>query len=317
MRACPFCGFSPVTIAAGECPRCHSGLSGEQATEGEEGGTRLESVADIRRWVEQERPPALPPDRSQDRPQDAAVAFRPLHRPPMALLCVLDDGGGGGEWIRIRSQELVIGRSEGDLLVPHDGSLSTRHLKIHRTLVKDQFVWRVKDLDSTNGVFARVSAALLKHGQEILIGSHRFRFDDGSHGEAPQTTANGSASADRKVTQGWQVLSAADVSGASPSIVELTASGEGGRVPLVDDEHLIGTDAARCSVTVKDDPFVSRLHARLHRDQEGRWQIQDAKSCNGTWLRISEISVRSTGEFQAGEQRFLVRIPGDENQAAG
>src|SRR4051794_27294332 len=60
--------------------------------------------------------------------------FRPTLRPPMALLNVLDDGCDTGEVLRIRTASFVIGRIEGDLIIPHDEGISGRHAEINRCL---------------------------------------------------------------------------------------------------------------------------------------------------------------------------------------
>src|SRR5262245_8973242 len=52
---------------------------------------------------------------------DAVPAERPRDRPPMALLCILDDGKADGEWVRLRGDRCLIGRTEGDVRIPHDG----------------------------------------------------------------------------------------------------------------------------------------------------------------------------------------------------
>jgi FHA domain len=40
-----------------------------------------------------------------------------------------------------------------------------------------RFRWHLTDLQSTNGTFVRIGNALLRHQQELLIGSRRYRFD--------------------------------------------------------------------------------------------------------------------------------------------
>lgn len=54
----------------------------------------------------------------------SAVPYRPTVRPPMAILVVFDDGRTDGEIIRIRDHRFIIGRSEGDLVIPFDGRIS-------------------------------------------------------------------------------------------------------------------------------------------------------------------------------------------------
>src|SRR5689334_8946084 len=86
-----------------------------------------------------------------------AEPFRPLERPPMALLTVIDDGDDSGETVRIRSSSFVIGRVEGDLVIPHDGGISGRHAEIVRRPEGGQFRWYLRDLQSTNGTFVRAA----------------------------------------------------------------------------------------------------------------------------------------------------------------
>ncbi len=76
-------------------------------------------------------PPPIRP--SPERPVAAAgeaSTFRPSLRPPMAILCAYDDGQDTGETVRIRVPSFVIGRTAGDLVIPHDGGMSSRHAEI-------------------------------------------------------------------------------------------------------------------------------------------------------------------------------------------
>ncbi len=52
--------------------------------------------------------------------------YRPMARPPVAMLTVYDDGKMEGEVIRIRDTRFTIGRTEGDLRIPIDGLISAR-----------------------------------------------------------------------------------------------------------------------------------------------------------------------------------------------
>ena len=47
----------------------------------------------------------------------------------MAILVVFDDGRTDGEIIRIRDHRFIIGRSEGDLVIPFDGRISAATLR--------------------------------------------------------------------------------------------------------------------------------------------------------------------------------------------
>jgi pSer/pThr/pTyr-binding forkhead associated (FHA) protein len=221
----------------------------------------------------------------------------------MALLCILDDNREDGEWVRLRGERAAIGRSEGDILIPHDPMISGRHAELTRRLEDGQYSWHLTDLRSMNGTFVRVGSALLKHRQELLIGGHRYRFD-----AAPQGAALAEAAAEEdkpKGTSGWQSVSPSDV---LPSLVEVTAQGEGQKFFLTKAENQIGHNANTCTVVFANDPLVSPQHARIYRDPKGRWHVENRKSLNGTWLRIEEMPLDAACQFQLGEQRFLLRV---------
>jgi len=264
-------------------------------------GTRLESVEEIRQAVRSRRPAT-----AKEAPGESdTMPFRPVRRPPMALLCILDDGDrDDGEWVRLRSDRVVIGRVEGDIVIPHDTMMSGRHAELTRQLENGRFRWYLTDLQSTNGTYIRVGNAHLKHNQEMLIGSRCYRFDAAPQGAA---LADATESEDEQPvsTRGWQSLSAADL---IPALIELTPKGEGQRHLLTRADNWIGRNPTTCSVVLGNDPFVSPQHVRIHKDSRGRWHIESAKSLNGLWLRIDQAPLEGACQFQLGEQRFLLRV---------
>src|SRR4051812_2229801 len=78
---------------------------------------------------------------------------RPLQRPPVALLCVIDDGKADGEWLRLRADRHVLGRVDGDVRVPHDALMSAAHAELVREKAKRGYQWALNDLGSTNGTW--------------------------------------------------------------------------------------------------------------------------------------------------------------------
>lgn len=210
-------------------------------------------------------------------PGEATPAFRPVLRPPMAILCAFDDGLETGETVRIRVPSFVIGRGAGDLVIPHDGGMSGRHAEIARRAVEGGYRWSLRDLGSTNGTFVRTARAALTDGQEMLIGGIRYRF----------------------------VLPDAQ---ASPRMVEIQPRGEGASFPIAAPETWIGRDPRRCSI-VLDRPWVAPRHAAIRARRQGRWMIEKGDSGDGVWLRVDEIDLGRGGQFQCGEQRFLFRVP--------
>lgn len=264
-------------------------------------GTRIESVEAIRQ-AHQARTATVvervsgPPAAGQAAGSSPAQGepFRPVRRPPMALLGVLDDGDDDGEWVRIRRCPFVIGRSDGDLVIPHDDMMSGRHLEIGRQLIKGRWRWILADLSSTNGTFVRVSSIALKPGQELLLGGRRYRFEL----DVPPVPALMPG-----VTQGWQ---AGQAGLGAAALVELLPQGEGQRYPLTQAEHYVGRDRRQCSVVI-DDPLLDSRHARLYRNRREQWHLAAAGTVNGVWLRVNRVSVTAACHFQLGEQRFVLR----------
>lgn len=266
-------------------------------------GTRLETDEEVRRAVQRHRPTApgrVVGARARKPADDSPPLFRPTRRPAMLALTVFDDGSEEGETLRIRNEQFVIGRTDGDLVIPHDGQISGRHAEIRRVSAGGQSRWRLVDLSSTNGVYVRVRNAVLQHGQQFAIGRTRFRFD------FPAAAIESSKAADpaRQTTQLWQ-------SGLNerlaPSIVEVLADGDGRRTLVQGREAWLGKDSEDCQVALADDPFASARHARIHQDEEGRWLIENNKSINGVWLRIERLTIKDSCRFLLGEQQFMAR----------
>jgi pSer/pThr/pTyr-binding forkhead associated (FHA) protein len=221
------------------------------------------------------------------------------------VLTVYDDGKLDGEVIRIRSPRFVIGRTEGDLKIPIDGRMSSRHVEITLQAAGGVNRWVVTDLQSTHGMFVRVSRTVLADRAEFLVGNGRYRFD--SPQSQAETEATVSYAGDPKLsgeTQGW-------ADGASPfrppAVTELVGNEIGNRMLLVKPEYWIGADAT-CQICRSDDPFCEPRHIRLSRAPNGSWYAEHNKTQNGLWLRMSQIMVDSVVRFQTGEQRFQLKV---------
>lgn len=302
MQSCPYCEFTSIPAAATICPRCGTELSDRRPAKREVPVTLAQPI------VGKDLPLQAPPKQAnRTATGGAARTFRPVRRPPMALVCLYDDGLRTGEWFRVRTPCVAIGRDGCDINVPHDVMLSARHAEICCELCDGEYRWFFRDLDSTNGSFAKISRCLLRHNQELLLGCRRYRFEAAPRlAQLQQPTMVLSAAENRKMTCMWQTVSLDDTEG-PPALVELLADGDGPRLPLTDGDNWIGTDASSTMVTVRD-PYVEPRHARVYRDELDRWQIESLENANGTWLRIDEIEIVAEGEFQVGEQRLLVKM---------
>ena len=231
----------------------------------------------------------------------AASPYRPTTRPPLALLTVYDDGKLEGEVVRIRSSRFVIGRTEGDLCIPFDGLISSRHLEITCHQVGGLNRWIVTDLQSKNGLFVRVGKTPLADRAEFLVGKGRYRFD-AMHVDPGDDRRRSTAThrQDAGLGEGSHSIR-------PPALTEFVGSEIGSRIILVKPEYWIGSDPS-CPICRSDDPFCEPRHVRLHRGAKESWHVQNNKTSNGLWLRMPQITVDSLVQFQIGEQRFRLKI---------
>lgn len=257
----------------------------------------MRNKADVELVAKEEQPTA--------KPTVSAKPYRPTQRPPIALLIVLDDGKNEGEVVRLRSDRFVIGRSEGGLLIPHDQQISARHVEITRQRASDKYRWVVTDLQSSNGLFIRVSRTVLADKAEFLAGMGRYRFEaPGSN--LPETVDALPADAVRGSTT---PLGSDAATLLQPALVEVVAGKVLSRLPLAKAEYWIGSDPS-CGICRGGDPFIAPRHVRLYRDANGVWHAQNNKTANGLWLKVPQVTVTDSCSFQIGEQRFRLNAGG-------
>jgi hypothetical protein len=220
------------------------------------------------------------------------------------MLTVVDDGKSDGEVVRLRSDRFIIGRSEGDFLIPHDRQISTRHIEITRQRVGEKYRWVLTDLQSSNGLFIRVSRTILSDKTELLIGKGRYRFE-AAKSSLPETVDN----LPPDVPQGTHPLGNEPAAPPQPALVELSGGKVLSRLPLEKAEYWIGS-APACAICRANDPFIEPRHIHLCRDADGAWHAQNNKTANGIWLKVPQITVADSCSFQIGEQRFRLSAGG-------
>lgn len=218
----------------------------------------------------------------------------------MAVLVVCDDGKNTGEEVRIRHEEFIIGRSEGDYQLPIDEMLSARHFAISRQLVRGKWRWAITDLQSRNGTFFRVSSAILTNKMEFLIGSGKYRYHRNPDA-VPETHIDGDVLENRPTTKAQQ----SEEKPGAAFLTEIVRTGNGARVALTRDALTIGA-SPRCDIRRGDDAYTDSTHATLTKTDAGFWTITNNGTRNGVWVRLPQVSVGGGGtcEFQAGEQKF-------------
>lgn len=231
---------------------------------------------------------------------DSAPLLRPVLRPSMAILELLDDGRNEGEVFRLRADSVALGRSGADIEIPHDAQISGTHCLVVRSCRESGTEWILKDLDSTNGTFLRVARCVVNSSTPVMMGCYRYLIRD----TADQPVVSPRNTEDR--TRAWQVPGMEPLNPARFRLVRLHPDGSERLFPVPASESVIGTDPS-CDVVVDDDPALSARHARI-RCTRDRTVLEDADSRNGLWIAIRERRLKSNAMFLIGEQRIRFRV---------
>ena len=272
-------------------------------------GTNLDSIEQIRAYLAGQYTPTHREPQAEGAPADVSDAgpelFRPINRPPMAIATFLDDGLRQGEMVRIRQAVFRLGREAGDFCIPHDAAISKRHAEVRRVQVQGEWQWFVRDLKSTNGVFTRISQAILQAESQIMLGRTRLAFHppEKENPSAPPPTATAPPAA----TQPWQSVDIADPT-LFPTLRSINPVDTGFHFALNQPSLKIGSDPEQCDLVINNDPFVAPLHATLQRDDQAQWIIQRVDCVNGLWAKIGAVRVRKLGMFLMGEQMFSLAV---------
>ena len=235
-----------------------------------EGSTLFESFDS---WAQllKAAPPAEPevsdtPPTAADTSAEAPI-FHPLQRRAMGLLHIVDDGRETGETIRIRDDWVVIGRSEGKVVIPHDTAMSARHARIDRL---SDGSWQLSDEGSAAGTLVRAAAARLRHGSIVQLGATRLLVEVQGTGSA--------------------------------CLVEVRSNHLGRRHECVG-ATTIGRAGGAAAIAL-DDPFISPLHAEVHLTPRG-WKMIN-RGLNGLWVKLeAPVKMAGPSQFLCGEQRFV------------
>jgi len=102
-----------------------------------------------------------------------------------------------------------------------------------------------------------------------------------------------------------------------PRLLAVAGSLKDSTIPLPDGEVTLGRDPTNTVPVV--DPSVSRKHCLLRREEDGRYQIRDLESRNGTvvnGLAVKEQWLRHGDEIAIGDSVFLLLLEDAERAAA-
>lgn len=225
--------------------------------------------------------PGAPPLPSGAAPASASARFR--------VTAVRSDGLSGTS-IAIDRGEVVCGRTEGELQLAEDLTVSPRHARF----TQPGGVLRVEDLGSLNGTFVRLKAPRrIALGEELRIGRQLLRLEPLPRPAHPN---------DRDVRP-WGTADP----GYRLRLSQLLEGGGLGEVfPLREGENLVGREAGE--VTFPSDRYVSARHARID-VAVGQVTLTDVGSSNGTFARIAGPTELAPGDqLLVGAQ--LLRIDG-------
>jgi pSer/pThr/pTyr-binding forkhead associated (FHA) protein len=232
--------------------------------------------------------------------EDQPPQFRPFNRQPVSSLVVVDDNSrDGGEVIRIRQSRFVIGREKGHLKLPFDPDMSGMHVELRCSSSNGNYRWHLIDLKSTNGTFLRVNKARLSDKMQLVLGCRRYQL------LMPEASDLASESA-TNATRQFQAVSRELMESLFPRLIELgSRQADATAILLTKPETTIGRENIASDIAIPDDEFLNRIHAKIYRDEHGKWVIKDLKSLNGVWVGVQKVELEQRAEFMVGQQRFI------------
>jgi len=207
-------------------------------------------------------------------PGSAPIAAQ---RGRLSMTLIRPDGTEGGTH-ELRQGENKLGRSFGPVF-ENDGYLSPVHAQLDIRGMNAM----VRDLDSLNGVFVKMTAEEeLTSGQIIRIGQELLRFElIGS----PEPTADGTELMGSPNPGFWGKLT-----------VIIGREITGAAFPLLGESCTLGRE--RGEINFPDDGYVSGLHARVTL-RDGHVYLNDLGSSNGTFVKVN-------GERAVGHESFVL-----------
>ena len=210
-------------------------------------------------------------------------------------LVLVKGEGQDGVAFPLAEGEHVAGRLEGGIMFPEDGLLSPRHATF---LYRDGKLW-VRDDGSINGVFVRLRGPkIVPSGTRLIVGEQLLRID-----QAPPEPA---LIPDAEGTYFYS-------SPSGTARLVLTQLLVGGDVGLVyrarNDNVTIGREGN--DVNFPEDPFISGRHVQIRALDDGRFQVTDLGSKNGTYERVPQLLQLVQGDHVfLGQQLLRVELNG-------
>lgn len=223
--------------------------------------------------------------------------FRPARRPPMASLYIFDDGQETGETVRIRTDEVTIGRN-ANISIPHDEAIAACHIKIIRRKVGADYRWLIEDIEGSSGLFVRMRKATLNDGTTFLAGSDHYVFSDCPVHQSSKTELSARLAAGSIPGQ-----SVFEGEVAYASIERLSDSK---KIWLIAGEYWIGRDSKN-ALSSPHDSLLGAQHLLISKPSS-RWMASSFGVTNGFWVKLHQLKVTKSCTFQIGEQRCRLNV---------
>ncbi len=235
----------------------------------------------------------------------------PAATPPAGRIVVITREGAEGASYPF-TEQLDLGRLEGDVRIGEDAYLSPRHARIARRISASgagagsgkapSFV--LIDLSSTNGVYLRLDReggreTTLEDQDLFLVGQQVLKFEvvrDAEEGLAP-AAQHGTLVFGTPAVPRYARIGQRSVEGVTRDVFHVQKA-----------ETVLGRESG--DIVFTDDPFLSRRHAAITFDKGARrFVLSDLGSSNGTFIRIrGEVTIKSGDQFRVGQQLFRVDL---------
>lgn len=203
------------------------------------------------------------------------------------MTLIRPDGSEGGTH-DLQPGENKLGRNFGPVF-ENDGYLSPVHAVLDILGTKAV----VRDLDSLNGVFVKMTGEEELHsGQVIRIGQELLRYETIL---TPEPSANGTELMGSPNPGFWGKLTVIIGRGAT-----------GAAFPLLGESVTLGRE--RGEINFPDDGYVSGLHARITL-RDNRVILADLGSSNGTFIKVNgERTIGHESYVLLGQQLFRINL---------
>ncbi len=218
--------------------------------------------------------------------------FSSLQAPGRAKLILIKGEGMDGVSYHLAGTEHIAGRSDGTLLFTEDPLVSPRHANFYyqdgRLMVADE--------GSQNGVFLRIKAPLVvEAGTLFLVGEQLLRID-----RFPESPA-------LRDDQGTFFYTSPQRP-APLCVAQILVGGGLGAVTICPRATMtVGREGN--DLNFSQDPFISGRHLELVALGDGRYQLTDLGSKNGTFVRLRGPQPLHHGDYVfLGQQLLRVEI---------